>query len=235
MSDDDSDTFHVWDSQCWFPPLELATLVAAGVLRRGVPVLDLGCGAGVEAIFLAKLGWRTYGIDTDPAMITRAKELGRRHRADARFHVTDVRWGRRGFPSEWPRRFGIVLDRLCINNVLKDSDDGNGVTRDEYFATVASLVFDGGVLVLRDRCDADEAESTSRRKFFEEADIEELLGDRGRAFFVVPPGSRPLHVRLVGDDSPDWNRLDAMIPIRGTLAILRRKPRARRRPKPIVR
>jgi hypothetical protein len=32
-----------------------------------------------------------------------------------------------------------------------------------------------------------------------------------------------LDVRLVGDDTPDWNRLDAMVPIPGLLAVLRRK------------
>jgi hypothetical protein len=37
-----------------------------------------------------------------------------------------------------------------------------------------------------------------------------------------------LDVRLVGDDTPDWNRLDAMVPIRGLLAVLRRKRGGRR-------
>jgi hypothetical protein len=37
-----------------------------------------------------------------------------------------------------------------------------------------------------------------------------------------------LDVRLVGDDTPDWNRFDAMVPVRGLLAVLRRKRGGRR-------
>src|SRR5215510_4155634 len=88
-TDSDGDV-QVWDSQCWFPPLELAALVAAGVLPPGVPVLDVGCGAGIELMFLAKRGWPAFGIDTDKSLIAKATSLARARHAEVRFHLMNV-------------------------------------------------------------------------------------------------------------------------------------------------
>jgi SAM-dependent methyltransferase len=45
-------------------PVELAVLLAAGVIPPGGRVLDLGCGAGREVACLASLGLRAIGLDT---------------------------------------------------------------------------------------------------------------------------------------------------------------------------
>ena len=223
QSNDDAD-FRVWDSQCWFPPLELAALAAAGVLPANAPVLDVGCGAGVEIIFLAKRGWPAFGIDKEASLIAKAKTLARQHRAPAEFHHMDVMRGTQALPAGWPKRYGIVLDRFCINNVMTDE-----VSEEKYFVTIASLLDTGGLYILRDRANDDESEATSRRRLFD-ADDDEKLPDGADDLFELLPGGRVLDVRLVGDDTPDWNRLDAMVPIRGQLAVLRKKGdrRARR-------
>jgi SAM-dependent methyltransferase len=213
------DDFRTWDSQCWFPPIELAALVAAGVLPAGKPVLDVGCGAGVEAIFLAKRGWPVYGIDSDRTLVSKAAEMARRYRADAHFHLMDVMWGPDALPRGWPTRYGIVLDRFCVNNVVNDT-----TTEADYFAVVAALIEPGGLLILRDRANDDAPESTFRRRLFD-ADDDAKLPEGTGEYFELVPGGRVLDVRLVGDDTPDWNRMDAMVPIRGLLAVLRRKRR----------
>lgn len=222
MSDDRDDDVRNWDSQCWFPPLELAALVAAGVLPAGVPVLDVGCGAGVEVIFLAKRGWPAFGIDKERSLVEKATQLARRHRAPARFHPMDVMWGAPSLPADWPRRYGVVLDRFCVNNVAAAD-----VAEADYYEVVASLLEPGGLLVLRDRGNDDEAEATFRRRLFD-ADDDEKLPDGAAEFFELLPGGRVLDVRLVGDDTPDWHRADAMVPIRGQLAVLRRKRTGRK-------
>jgi SAM-dependent methyltransferase len=216
------DGFRVWDSQCWFPPLELAALAAAGVLPGGVSVLDVGCGAGIELMFLAKRGWRTYGIDKEKSLIAKASSLARRHRVPARFHVMDVMSGAAAMPRGWPTRYGVVLDRLCINNVV-----GEHLTERDYYKAIASLLEPGGIYLLRDRGNEDEAEGTFRRRLFDAMD-DKKLPEGASEFFELLPNGRVLDVRLVGDDTPDWNRLDAMVPIRGLLAVLRRRRRARR-------
>ena len=211
------DDFRTWDSQCWFPPVELAALVAAGVLPAGEPVLDVGCGAGVEVIFLSKRGWPAYGIDKDRSLVEKATDLARRYRAPARFHPMDVMRGAESLPRDWPRRYGIVLDRFCVNNVV-----AGDVPEADYYAAVAALLEPGGLFILRDRGNDDEADATFRRRLFD-TDDDAKLPDGAADFFELLPGGRVLDVRLTGDDTPDWNRTDAMVPIRGTLAVLRRK------------
>ncbi len=210
-----------FDSQCWFPPLELAALVAAGVLPPEAPVLDVGCGAGVEAIFLAKRGWPVFAIDKEKSLIEKAGSLARRYGAAPRFHLADVMWGPSALPADWPRRYGIVLDRFCVNNVQH-----GGVSDVDYYEMIASLLDAGGLYVLRDRGNEDEPDATFRRRLFD-ADADGSLPEGTEAFFELLPGGRVLDVRLVGDDTPDWNRTDAMVPIRGLLAVLRKRRRAR--------
>jgi SAM-dependent methyltransferase len=220
-SADDGGNFRTWDSQCWFPPLELAALVAAGVLPAESPVLDVGCGAGVEAIFLAKRGWPVYAIDKERSLIEKAASLARRYGASPRLHLMDVMWGASALPADWPRRYGIVLDRFCVNNVQH-----GGVEAAAYYEMVASFLESGGLYVLRDRGNEDEPDATFRRRLFD-ADADGSLPEGADEFFELLPGGRVLDVRLVGDDTPDWNRTDAMVPIRGLLAILRKRRKGR--------
>lgn len=43
------------------------------LFRRGMRVLDLGCGTGEDALFLAEAGVSICGIDPSPAMVARAR------------------------------------------------------------------------------------------------------------------------------------------------------------------
>jgi SAM-dependent methyltransferase len=45
----------------------------ARLFRPGQTILDLGCGTGIDAVFLAGRGIRVVGIDVSPAMITQAR------------------------------------------------------------------------------------------------------------------------------------------------------------------
>ncbi len=102
-----------WESP--HPPQELAALVAAGVVPAGATALDVGCGAGAEAIFLARLGFRSIGVDSSPA----ALEIARARAADAGvavdFRLADV--------TELPLAGGTVdfaMDRGCFHVVDRD-------------------------------------------------------------------------------------------------------------------
>jgi len=65
-----------YDQLPWFergpsPPVKLA--VVEGFLPKGGDVLDIGCGAGSNVLFLAQSGYRAHGIDLSPGAVAAAR------------------------------------------------------------------------------------------------------------------------------------------------------------------
>ena len=62
------------------PNLTLIDYAAARLGGRPARLLDIGCGAGRNAVPLAKLGWRVAGTDSSQPMLraAAAREGGRR-------------------------------------------------------------------------------------------------------------------------------------------------------------
>lgn len=58
--------------------------------KRGLNILDVGCGAGFFSILLAKEGHKVVGTDLTKEMIERSKILAREERADGCFLVMDA-------------------------------------------------------------------------------------------------------------------------------------------------
>jgi len=57
----ESGNFSHWEAI--YPSPELAALVAAGSIRKNARILDVGCGGGLDAIFMAKCGFEVIGVD----------------------------------------------------------------------------------------------------------------------------------------------------------------------------
>ena len=74
-----------WDAD--EPQPELSDLVAAANPGRA---LDLGCGTGTDAVFLAGHGWEVVGVDYVPQAIGRARARARTHGFEVRFIVGDA-------------------------------------------------------------------------------------------------------------------------------------------------
>ena len=79
-----------WNSET--PPDALVRLVQDGKVRP-CRTVDLGCGAGNYAIYLAGLGFEVTGVDSSPTAITIAKEHAEKRRARCRFIVADLLGG----------------------------------------------------------------------------------------------------------------------------------------------
>lgn len=65
-----------YDQLPWFdpgpsPPVKLA--VEEGFLATGGTVLDIGCGAGSNVLFLAERGYRAHGVDLSPGAVAAAR------------------------------------------------------------------------------------------------------------------------------------------------------------------
>ena len=106
---------------------------AAGLPLAGVSLLDVGCGAGLFAEPLARLGADVVGVDPAPAAI----EAARRHAEE-----TGARLAYRAATVEElaaePRRFDVV----SAMEVIEHAADPKA-----FVASAASLVKPGGLLL----------------------------------------------------------------------------------------
>lgn len=71
------------------PSPELVRLVEEQIIRRG-SVIDLGCGTGADAVFLAKRGFDVTAVDISPIAIERARARAEQHDALIRFVLGDA-------------------------------------------------------------------------------------------------------------------------------------------------
>jgi SAM-dependent methyltransferase len=76
-----------WNIQT--PPELLVELVDSGKVQP-CKAIDLGCGAGNSAIYLAGRGFKVTGIDFSPTAIKIAKENAERKGAKCNFFVADI-------------------------------------------------------------------------------------------------------------------------------------------------
>ncbi|QLQ05802.1 MAG: class I SAM-dependent methyltransferase [Anaerolineae bacterium] len=100
-----------WDTL--ITPPELEGLILSGDLAPGQAV-DLGCGTGTNAIFMARHGWTVVGVDFAPQAILRARrrlaQAPREIQERVVFHVGDVtRWRFATMP------FDFALDIGCLH------------------------------------------------------------------------------------------------------------------------
>jgi len=103
-------------------------------------VLDLGCGTGEHADFLASQGFRTVGIDRSEAQITKAREYEGRHgEAGPRFVVGDFT----ALGEHTSERFGGAI---WLGNGLPHLEDDELATA---LDGLAERLLPGGVLVLQ--------------------------------------------------------------------------------------
>jgi SAM-dependent methyltransferase len=123
----------------WFQPGPSPQVRAAARTRfwpPGADVLDIGCGAGSNVLFLAGQGYRAHGIDLSPiavrAAASRAARLGRQ---------IDVREGDALALPFGRARFDGVMDNGCFHTLPIPR-------RDDYAAEVARVLRPGGGFLL---------------------------------------------------------------------------------------
>lgn len=81
--------------------------------------LDLGCGGGRDAVFLAQQGWQVTGIDQEARVLKRAKQLAAKSGASAKFKCCDLK--KAGcFPDN---EFDLVVVVRYLNRELFDQID----------------------------------------------------------------------------------------------------------------
>jgi len=151
----------------WEPleiPTELVEALESGLVREGQTALDIGCGAGSEAVFLAARGIAVIGVDASPV----ALKLARRRSEEANVIVD---W-RQGDAVHLPVRDNAVdfaLDRGCFHVISRRR-------RRRYAREVARVLRPGGALLLRGARDDDEEAGLIG---LDRREIERLFASRG--------------------------------------------------------
>ena len=95
------------------PQSEIVHLAEHGEIRS--PVLDVGCGTGENALYLAGLGFEIVGIDIVPTAVEKALGKAKKRSLDAAFLVWDALK-----LQELQRRFNTVIDSGLFH-VLPDN------------------------------------------------------------------------------------------------------------------
>lgn len=95
-------------------------------------VLDIGCGTGENALYLAGLGFEVWGIDSAPSAIKKAKEKVKKRGITVNFLVSDA------LELELlQNKFDIIID-CGLFHVFSDEE------RPIYAASLSSALHPGG-------------------------------------------------------------------------------------------
>ena len=172
--------------QHWEPqrvPQELIEAVRTGLVVAGQRALDIGCGSGVEAVFLAVEGVAVVGVDSSPI----ALEIARR-RAERAGVTVDWRCASAERLPLADNSIDFALDRGCFHALDQRR-------RRLYAKQLARVLCPGGALLLRGaREDDEEAGLLGCGR----GAVERVFGPRG----LVIEESRPLTMEARSGDLP---------------------------------
>jgi SAM-dependent methyltransferase len=127
------------------PDKELVELIEGGTLSLG-SALDVGCGAGTDAIYLASKGSNVTAIDVSREAIRIARDRAEKAGARVNFIVGDF------LGTEFDNEsFDFVNDRGCFHHM-------NPLRRGDFAATVDRVLTRHGFYYLRCWSDKQEGE-----------------------------------------------------------------------------
>lgn len=149
------------------PQRAIVELVESGRLKPGGRVLDLGCGTGENALFLARHGCEVVGVDAARAAIAKAHRKAGTRGINAEFLVHDAL-----SVSALATRFDVVLDSGFFHTL---SDEGRATYREE----LTNVMRPGAELYVL--CFSDHEPNWGGPRRVTEADLRETFG---RPFFV---------------------------------------------------
>ena len=154
-------------------------------------VLDAGCGTGEHALYLARHGHETVGIDVAPTAIEQARQKAASRQIAATFLVADaLQLGRLG------RTFDSVLD-VGLFHTFDDEE------RRAYVDSLASVTRPGSVLHLLCFSEATPGDEGPRR--VTQAELRSAF-DTGWTVVSIDPDRIEINPAWRRDDAPAWLR-----------------------------
>ncbi len=110
------------------PPDALVELVEKGIIRP-CKAIDMGCGAGTSAIYLASRGFDMTGVDGSPTAIRLAQRRAQEKGVRCRFLVADLL----GDLHEIPETFDFAYDWEVLHHIFPDD-------RETYIRNVSRML-----------------------------------------------------------------------------------------------
>lgn len=100
------------DRAPWTDPEPAVLAALAGLSQPPGSALDLGCGSGRHAVWLARQGWRVAAVDFSATGVEHGRRLAARHGVEVSWHVADV--------TTWqpPAAYDLVL--VCFFRLEED-------------------------------------------------------------------------------------------------------------------
>ena len=135
-----SETYRTGDHCVWdhaSPSTELIGYILGARLPAGARVLDLGCGTGADAIFLAKQNFEAHGVDFSKEALRLAEQ--RAGELDVSVDWRECSALNTPFDDGY---FDLITDRGCFHHIA-------GPLRRESAREIARILRPGGVLFLR--------------------------------------------------------------------------------------
>ncbi len=119
-------------------PAELSAVVDGPQALRPGRALDIGCGTGAQAVYLARNGWQVTAIDAVSRPLARARARA----AAAGVEVDWIEASVARLAELWlAPGFALVFDRGCFHGLSDDE-------RAAYAASVTALAAPGATLLL---------------------------------------------------------------------------------------
>jgi len=119
----------------------LRRILESGYAPRQGRLLELGCGAGNVAIWLARQGYEVVGVDIAPTAIEWARSKALAEGVRAEFLVGDV-LDLSSVADAW---FDFVLDGHCFHCIIEDD-------RSRFLAEALRVLRPGGFLLVDTMC-----------------------------------------------------------------------------------
>jgi 2-polyprenyl-3-methyl-5-hydroxy-6-metoxy-1,4-benzoquinol methylase len=175
-----------WDTKA--PKENVIAWQAAGLVHG--EVLDIGCGLGDNAIYLAQHGHAVTGLDIAPTALNTATQRATDAGVAVRFAVTDAT-----SLDGYVGAFDTVVDSGCYH-CLDDSG------RAAYAVAVHRATRPGATLLLSAFSDANAARGEWPRPMVSEAQLRQTLGEAGWTVLSLESVTVPLEAE--GADAEMW-------------------------------
>jgi len=173
-------------------PQQLKDLIEGSAMEAG-SALDLGCGSGSDAVFLAGHGWTVTAVDGVAQALSRARERARAAEVEVNWVQGDVCGLEQLGLGE---AFGLVFDRGCFHDLTDDQ-------RDRYARGVSAVTAAGAVLLMF--AFQPRGRGLGPRGVTGE-DLIDHFGD-GWELLASTEDTKVRLPRWLGDAQPSWHRL----------------------------